>query len=279
MEVSINKEFDNGFLSHREFKKLFYEINDEIMLLDDERFPSKIIFTPQMAALPYARYDKKTDTLEIFMSRLFLSENYFTKESLRAVIKHILTHEIIEPIERKNVSSVLKAWFGRVHYSLVPASPTLLNLKYDDQGMEAMCEDFCEDIKTDRRCLYSNEQALGFSTLHKELLEVEKNQLRDLKIEKIDGKFYSNVEPYKLMCLLLSGMRKAVVNMYIKKRPYYLGRFYSNLSTHTIGKKIRYPELQRCLYKIIGEFKKEDLDYKIIYAYSMEFVKRLNYRV
>jgi len=275
MKIEVFDEFNDKFPNEKEIKRIIREINREIKLEEEERFPKNISFIPQMTILPYGRYNKQEDKLEIFMPRLFLSKSYWNKKKWRIVIKHILTHELIEPIERKTISSSLKAWLNRQYYTLVPITFSSLNLRGDDLSLEAFSEDTCGDIITDRRCLYSEEQELGFSLIHKEILEVEKHILKDFKIKKINDIYYTNKEPYELMCWLLSGMRKNIINIHVKK--YKLGRFQSHILLNTIGKKVKYPELQQNLYLIIKELKKKNPSYKLVYKYSKNFVNKLKY--
>ncbi len=275
MKIEVSENFNSKFLNEKEIRDIIGEIKYEVKLNEEERFPENISFIPKMTILPYARYSHSEDKLEIFVPRLFLSGNYLDNKGLKAMMKHILTHEIVEPIERKTISAGLKALFNRFYFTLTPLIGPSLDLQSSDLSLEAFCEDTCEDINTDRRCLYSNEQEFGFSLIHKEILEVEKSKIENLKIEKVSGKYYSNMQPYELICFILSMMRKAVINKKVRK--YRLGRFQSTLLLHTIGKKIKYQELQECLYLMIKELKNQNPSYKKVYDYAMSFVNKLNY--
>lgn len=276
MKIEVSAELNNAIKDKVEIKRIIYEIKKELELTAEERFPSVISLYTEMTFLPYGRYNPYEDKLEIFIPRLFLSKIYFTKEIWKAVIKYILTHEILEPIERRTVSGGLKAFFNKFYYSLMPVTIDLLDMKYDGLSLEAFSEDTCEDIKTDRRSLYSEEQELGFAAIHTELLEFEKNKLKNLKLIKNDSGYFVNMDPNELMFWLLSGMRKAVLGMQCKK--HYFGRFESHILYHIILKAIKYPELQMLLYSIFKEVSKEKPSYKKVYEYSTSFVDNLKYK-
>jgi len=273
MIVNFSEKLGESFPRKNEIKIIIREIQREIKLKEEERFPKYLTFVPKNIIIPFGRYDRFEDKLEIFIPRILLSKNYWNKKEWRCVIKHILTHEVVEPIERKDISSGLKLWLNKCYFTLMPFESQRLDLEADEYSLEAFSEDTCEDISTDRRCLYSGEQEYGFSLIHKEILEVEKHYLNNLKIEMRDNSYYSNIQPYKLTCWLLSGMRKAVLNKEMKN--HRLGRFESNILIHTIGKKIIYPELKKPLYLIFKELRNKKPSYKIVLKHSLDFVKKL----
>src|SRR3989338_8569617 len=101
MIITITKSLTKDFphITEQEVKDVINEIQREVILKEGERIPGHIILTPIMTPLPYGLYNSYQDSLEIFIPRPFLSKEYFTPEQFRGILKYIITHEVIEPIE------------------------------------------------------------------------------------------------------------------------------------------------------------------------------------
>lgn len=244
-----------------------------------EKLPSVINLKIGTISLPFSKYDKPNDVLEINIFPLFFKPTYGEKgyKDRDDAIRYIFNHEILESLQNAPINFNFKNIFNIIFSALSPSINTKMfkNLIPCEESLEIFCNEVCSDVKTDRQLMGLKHNRRGFFLVHNISHEIEKECIDSLEIKKEEDFFLVNKEPYQLTSLILSEARRSIFAEEAKFYGWRLGRFETQLIYHTINKKLKYSPLQKKMLNIRAELKKPDPLPEYIFQQALAFTKLL----
>ena len=162
---------------HFDMKKA---LNEALISLSKEENISfsKIVLREGSPMIPYARYNPKENSLEIFIfSRLFYP--HYGKKNRDSSMYYIIKHEIKEALLRKP-SKIYEIVNETFTYFL----PDYVNqkLEYCDESLILHCQNVCSDIVVDKSITLDDDKSgKGFLVVHNLGYGIDK----DLRINKV----------------------------------------------------------------------------------------------